>query len=192
MSDEREVRQVGESRVLVAVAHPLRRRLMDILRVDGPATASMLSERTGEAVGNISHHLKVLGASQLIEEAPELARDRRERWWRLVSDGLRWSTSQFAGDPAGEVIASAAESMNLDHHMGMVRSWLASGRGLSGPWSEAAFSTDHWLRLSPDELRELSRELIALLDRWANRPVPDDGVAREPVYVFAHGVPGQP
>jgi DNA-binding transcriptional ArsR family regulator len=192
MSDEREVRQVGDSRVLVAVAHPLRRRLMDILRVDGPATASMLAERTGEAVGNISHHLKVLGASQLIEEAPELARDRRERWWRLVSDGLRWSTSQFADDPAGEVIASAAESMNLEHHIGIVRSWFASGRGVRGPWSQAAFSTDKWLRLSPEELAQLSRELGELLDRWAERPAADDGVEREPVFVFAYGVPGQP
>ena len=87
-----EIRQITDSRVLAAMSHPLRRRLLDILRVDGPATASLLAQRTDQAVGNISHHLKTLVAGDLVREAPELARDRRERWWRLVNAGVRWST----------------------------------------------------------------------------------------------------
>ena len=73
---------VTEPDVLRAVAHPLRRRLLDVLRVDGPQTASLLAEHTGEAVGNVSHHVRVLQRAGLVEAAPELARDRRERWWR--------------------------------------------------------------------------------------------------------------
>jgi DNA-binding MarR family transcriptional regulator len=57
-----------------------------LLRVHGPSTASAIAERTGQAVGNVSHHLKVLAVGDLIEKAPELAKDRRERWWRA------WST----------------------------------------------------------------------------------------------------
>ncbi len=49
--------------MLAAMTHPLRRRLLTLLKVDGPAMASTLAERTGQAVGNISHHLRVLGAS---------------------------------------------------------------------------------------------------------------------------------
>ncbi|WP_344937626.1 ArsR/SmtB family transcription factor, partial [Sphaerisporangium flaviroseum] len=93
--DHGNIRKITDSRVLAALAHPLRRRLMDVLKVYGPSTASMLADRTGQAVANVSHHLRVLGASELIEEAPELARDRRERWWRLVSAGVRWTTADF-------------------------------------------------------------------------------------------------
>src|SRR6185312_7676911 len=38
-----EIPRVTDSRVLVAMAHPLRRRLLNLLKVDGPATASALS-----------------------------------------------------------------------------------------------------------------------------------------------------
>lgn len=191
MSD-RDVRQITDSRVLAAMAHPLRRRLMDVLKVYGPATASMLAERTGQAVANVSHHLRVLGASELIVAAPELARDRRERWWRLRSTALRWSTDDFGDDPAAEAIASAAESMNLDHHANLVRTWFAAAEADHAAWPEGPFATDKWLRLTPAELAELGRQVVGLLDRWATREVPADGQRRDPVFVFAHGVPAQP
>jgi DNA-binding transcriptional ArsR family regulator len=76
--DDNDVRQITDTRVLAAMAHPLRRRLLSLLKLDGPSTASVLAQRTGQAVGNISHHLHTLAAADLIEEAPELARDRRE------------------------------------------------------------------------------------------------------------------
>lgn len=188
----RDVRKITDAGVLAAVAHPLRRRLMDVLKVYGPATASMLAERTGQAVANVSHHLRVLGASELIEEAPELARDRRERWWRLRSAALRWSSGDFGDDPAAEAVASAAQSMNLERHAGLARSWFAAGDAERAAWSDGPFTTDRWLRLTPDELAEVGREVVGLFDRWAAREVPADGQRRDPVFVFAYGVPGQP
>ncbi|MCW2879228.1 MAG: transcriptional regulator [Sphaerisporangium sp.] len=190
--NEKNVRRITDSRVLAALAHPLRRRLMDVLKVYGPSTASMLAERTGQAVANVSHHLRVLGASELIEEAPELARDRRERWWRLVSAGVRWTTADFGDDPAAAAIASAAESLNLDHHVNLVRAWYAAGEDERAVWQNAPFSTDKWLRLTPAELAELEHQIIDVLGRWATREAPDDGERRDPVFVFAFGVPGQP
>ena len=191
MSDA-EVRQVTDSKVLAAVSHPLRRRLMDVLKVDGPSTVSMLAERTGQAVANISHHMKVLGACDLVAEAPELARDRRERWWRLVSPSLRWATADFGDDPATQAVANAAASLNLDRHMSLVRAWFAASEAEHQAWGESAFSTDRWLRLTPDELAQVEQEINGVLTRWATRDVPDDGQPREPVFLFAHGVPAQP
>src|ERR1700735_2334588 len=91
--------QITDSRVLAAYSHPLRRRLLDALSVGDAATASMLAEATGQAVGNVSHHLKVLASAQLIEEAPELARDRRERWWRVASRRIAGASDDLRGDP---------------------------------------------------------------------------------------------
>ncbi|WP_203982683.1 ArsR/SmtB family transcription factor [Sphaerisporangium rufum] len=190
--ERQEPRQITDAKVLAAVSHPLRRRLMDALRVYGPATASVLAEHTGQSVANVSHHLRVLGTAELIEEAPELARDRRERWWRLVAPSLRWSTADFNEDPVSAAVATAAESLNLDHHVAMVRAWYAAGEEERAAWDNAPFSTDKWLRLTPQELHRFEAELLELVNRWAGRDVPDDGARRDPVFFFAFGVPGRP
>jgi hypothetical protein len=44
---------------------------MDVRKADGPSVASALAVPTGQAVGNVSHHLRVPGAGDLIAEAPE-------------------------------------------------------------------------------------------------------------------------
>ncbi|MCX5066241.1 helix-turn-helix domain-containing protein [Micromonospora lupini] len=190
--DTPDVRQVTDSRVLAAMAHPLRRRLMDVFKVHGPSTVGLLAERTDQAPANVSHHLKVLAAADLVTEAPELARDRRERWWRLVTRGVAWSSRDFDADPAARAVADAATSLNLDRHVALARAWHAADESAQAAWADAPFSTDKWLHLAPEELAELSREMIDLLDRWAARPLPDDGRERQPVFVFVHGVPARP
>jgi len=184
-------RTVTEAKALAALANPYRARLMDALKVDGPSTASALARRTGQAVGSASHHLKVLHEAGLVAEAPELARNRRERWWRLVAPRLRWSRQDFAADTAAVTAAQAAEALNLQRQVDRVRGWVANAE--SAPeWDRAAFSTETWLHLSPAELAELGDEITAVLVRWADRPRPDDGVEREPVLVFGRGFPAQP
>jgi DNA-binding transcriptional ArsR family regulator len=184
-----EVRQIRDSKVLAAMSHPLRRRLMDVLEVYGPSTASALAQRTGQAVGNISHHLKVLAASELVEEVAELARDRRERWWRKVSGGLSWSAKDFKDDP----VADAAESLGLDREFHLARTYLATGELYGQEWEGAAFAVDTWARMTPDELVILNKEIIELLiNKWAKREIPDDGKHREPVFLFTHGFPAKP
>ncbi len=185
-------RKITDSATLASLAHPLRRRLLDLLRVDGPATASTLAEKTGQAIANVSHHLRVLGDSSLIEEAPELARDKRERWWRMPTGSLRWSTSDFDDDPAGQIIAQTLQQMSLEQHLKAVREWFGKDRAEQGEWSNGSFSADKWLRLTPQELFEFSEEINEVMHRWGRRETPDDGQAREPVLVFAYGVPAQP
>lgn len=165
---------------------------MDVLKVHGPATASMLAEHTEQAVGNVSHHLKVLSGCDLVVEAPELARDRRERWWRLASPGLRWSSGDFDDDPAGQAVVRAAESLNLERQVSLVHAWRAAGEAERDTWGDSPFATDRWLRLTPAELAELQQEILEVLARWGDRDIPDDGQRRDPVFFFAHAVPARP
>lgn len=190
-SRDNTVRRITEAAVLSAIAHPFRNRILDALKVDGPSTASSLSKRTGQAVGSVSHHLKVLAEAGLVEEVPELARDRRERWWRLVSAGFRWSRSDLAGDPVAAEAGAAAESMSLSRQVERKRAWMDNSEA-AGRWGDAAFATQQWLHLTPDELDQVSTELIEVLSRWSSRATRDDGTEREPVFVFAHGFPSQP
>ncbi|MFD8494109.1 winged helix-turn-helix domain-containing protein [Amycolatopsis sp. NPDC059657] len=185
---ERGIREIHDSKVLAAMSHPLRRRLLDVLKVNGPSTASVLADKTGQAVGNVSHHLKVLAASELVEEVPELARDRRERWWRRSSDGFKWSVKDFRDDPIGE----AAESLALEHQVAIARAWLANWQSYAPEWEEASFDSNAWAWLTSAELGEIKDQITALISGWANRELPDDGQEREPVFLFARGMPGKP
>jgi DNA-binding transcriptional ArsR family regulator len=180
---------INDAAVLKAVAHPLRRRLMDVLRVDGPSMPSVLARTTGQAVANVSHHLRVLADAGLIEEAPGLARNRKEHWWRMVDARLSWNPEEFTGDPAGAAVADAAESLGLQRQLDLISTWLNSPASRTAPWTDAAFSTDVWLRLSPAELAELGRELQAVVDRYHGRPESPD---REPVFLLARGFPARP
>jgi DNA-binding transcriptional ArsR family regulator len=185
------IRTVTDAKALAAMANPFRARMMDALKVDGPSTASHLAQRTGQAVGSASHHLKVLAEAGLVEEAPELARDRRERWWRLVDAGTRWSRADFADDTAAVTAAHAAEALALQRQFERVQEWNAQAPTLP-EWDAVAFATQNWLRLTPDELRQVAEEVIDVLQRWSRRELPDDGAEREPVLVFARGFPAQP
>jgi DNA-binding transcriptional ArsR family regulator len=190
--DDSQVRQITDARVLTAMSHPLRRRLMTLLKLDGPSMASVLAQRTGQAVGNISHHLHVLASAGLIEEAPELARDRRERWWRRTAPALRWTSADFADNEAEAAVARAAESINLDHQLRITREWADAPDDEHARWPGGPFSTDTWMRVTDAELAELGDEIISLIRRWADRDLPGDGQERGTVFVFARGVPGQP
>jgi DNA-binding transcriptional ArsR family regulator len=191
MTDD-DFRQVTDTKVLAAMTHPLRRRLLSLLKLDGPATASLLAQRTGQAVGNISHHLHALAGAGLIEEVPELARDRRERWWRRTAGTLRWSSADFADEAASDLVFRAAESLNLDYQVSLLRQWAQADDEEHARWPAGPFSTDSWMRLTDAELAELGAEMIALIRRWADRELPADGQRRDPVFVFGRGIPGHP
>lgn len=181
--------QIKDAAVLKAVAHPVRRRLLDVLRVDGPSMPSVLARVTGQAVANVSHHLRVLADAGLIEEAPELARNRKEHWWRMPDKALSWNAADFTGDAADLAAADAATALVLQRQVELASTWLGSPASRDEPWSTSAFSTDGFLRLSPAELAELGREVQALLERFADRPDTED---REPVFFFGRGFPARP
>jgi DNA-binding transcriptional ArsR family regulator len=191
MSDD-DIRQITDARALAAMAHPLRRRLLSLLKLDGPSTASVLAQRTGQAVGNISHHLHALATAGLIEEVPELARDRRERWWRRTGGALSWKPGDFADDTADDAVARAAETLDLDYQVSHVRMWAQTPDEEKARWPDGPFSISTWMRLTDAELAGLSAEMTALIRRWADRELPSDGQERGAVLVFGHGVPGQP
>ncbi len=185
------VRTLTDAKALSALANDSRSRIMDALRVDGPATASHLAGRVGLAIGSASHHLKVLHEAGLVEPAPELAKDRRERWWRLADGGTRWTTSDLADDPGAYEAARQAEALALSRQVERARAWFAEA-GTVREWEDAAFATQNWMHLTPEEMTELAEEIIEVLVRWGSRDLPDDGAEREPVLVFARGFPSQP
>jgi DNA-binding transcriptional ArsR family regulator len=185
-------RRAATPSVLAAVHHPLRRRLIDLLHAHGPATASALAGSTGELVGNVSHHLKVLASAGVITEAPELARTRRERWWQIreTSERVRSNADPVAEpDPAAELAAAAAEDADLAHRVAKVRQWLNDRHEFGEPWVSAAYATERWLTLTPEQLTELGKRIEDLVREYRDNP---GGEGAQQVFFFAHAVPARP
>ncbi|NIK59936.1 winged helix-turn-helix domain-containing protein [Kribbella shirazensis] len=177
--------------VLAAVHHPLRRRLIDLLSVDGPATASRLAGATGELVGNVSHHLKVLASAGVIVEAPELAKTRRERWWRIGDTSqYSWSIPDAEGDRAAELVAATADDANLAYQVAKVRQWFDIRHESGEAWGRAAYATERWLTLTPEQLVELGERIEELVREYHDHPAEGEDAQR--VYFFAHAVPARP
>ena len=190
-AEAKGVRTLTEAKALSALANPFRGRMIDVLKVDGPSTASVLAQRTGQAVGSASHHLKVLAEAGLVVEAPELARDRRERWWRLAAPGTQWSTVDLLDDPVALSAAREAEALGLRRQIERIQDWMANAE-TTPEWMAVSFATQQWLRVTPEELHEVGEELLEVLTKWSMRELPDDGLEREPALVFARGFPTQP
>jgi DNA-binding transcriptional ArsR family regulator len=178
--------------VIAALHHPTRRKLYELLNLDGPSTVSRLADAAQERIGNASHHLKVLADAGLVEEAPELAKDRRERWWRADPSTITWSITDVEGDPFGEVVVSAAEQQNLAHHVAKVQQWYGRRGEFDPEWVRAAFSADGWISVTPAELEELGSRLNALLREYGATPERQADARRERVFAFAHAVPARP
>jgi DNA-binding transcriptional ArsR family regulator len=194
-----ESRRVTDPGVLKALSHPLRRQIYRLLSQLGPQTVTLLAEHTGADPGQLSFHLRELAKRGFIAEAPELARDRRERWWQVEPGSWSWSTEDFK-DPAARAIASTAKQLMVAEELDRLRAYEARKESLDPDWVNAAVSSDSSLRLRPDELRALAAELQQVLARWSEvgridppvRPEdrPDDG--RQPVFLFLHAFPEQP
>ena len=192
--------RIRDLQTLKAVTHPLRVRLYELLVTRGPATATLLAKRTEAAIGRVSYHLHQLARHGFTEEAPELARDNRERWWRAVPGGTSWDDADFADLPEADTVAEAAYWQLVDRWHAALRDYRLSRRQWSREWQSAAWTSDTRLRLTPDELREFSGELQEVVRRWAERTLPlhdrvpseepDD--AREDVYFFGSAFPYRP
>jgi DNA-binding transcriptional ArsR family regulator len=163
-----------------ALAHPLRLRILDLLRFDGPATATMLAARVGESSGSTSYHLRQLARHGFIEEAP--THGGRERWWRYEErrTGIAGNTdSPNVRTLLGELLSR--ESYALDRYLS------ASARDPA--WDDAAFFQTKALMLTASELKELSEvldEALAGFSAAARDDVPADAL---PVRFLAFGFP---
>lgn len=180
---------------LLAMHHPVRRRIFEILTNDGPATVGQLASRLGIAVGSVSHHLKPMHKVGFIEPAPELARDTRESWWRGNNRRLSWSNEDYADGSFARQVADAAERANLEYLNSATVQWMRTRDELPPEWREG-LATDTFVPATASQLEDLKRRVNALSDEWS-REVRADAAAhpdadRRPVRFIARIFPSEP
>src|SRR6188768_3507768 len=101
---ERSIK-LTDPRTLRAYAHPLRMRLIGLLRTEGAMTATQAAARLDDNVPNCSFHLRQLAKYGLAERAP--GADGRERPWRATTQYTSWDDD--SDDPA---IKAATDQLN--------------------------------------------------------------------------------
>lgn len=111
--------------MLKAMAHPLRRRILAVFPRREYVRAADLAAEFDEPANKISFHLRVLADSGLLIEAPEHARDRRDRVWTARKGALNIGDKGHPlEDPAlGGVVVEAM----VEEHVERVRrlvSWM--------------------------------------------------------------------
>ncbi|MFH8572110.1 helix-turn-helix domain-containing protein [Streptomyces sp. NPDC017993] len=159
----RPVRRL-DARSLRGLAHPLRMRILELLTLDGPDTATGLSRRVGENTGTVSWHLRHLADHGFIEE--ETGRGtKRQRWWRAVAVSRHLETTEFRDDPDARGPLSVYVHELVQQHFHQVVSYLAED--WDAGWRNAGTIAQwHDLRLTAGQLEALNAEVTAVVDRY--------------------------
>ncbi len=166
--------QLTDPRALRAAAHPTRLKLMSLLRRLGPLTATQAGERIGESPAGCSFHLRQLAKWGLVEEAG--GGRGRERPWQATATGTEWPT--HGATPEVEEASDMLTRVVVERWFEETMGWVARRGGEPRKWSEAASLSDRMLYVSPAELRELDRQIAALLEPYMRRVT--DAEARPP------------
>ncbi len=182
--------------VLIALHHPTRRWLAELLWIEGPATVGRLAARTGLAVGSVSHHLKPLHRQGFIAPAPELARDTRESWWKVTPRSLSWSVEDFEPDSLGRRVADQAEVETFRHQVRATQQWLNEMGEAPAYWRRAAGATDSLTKATAEQAADLHRRLGEVLNEWTQEveatQAGDPDADRRPVRTIIRCFPSKP
>lgn len=177
-----------DPRSLRGLAHPLRMRLLAMLREDGPATASGLAARLGESSGATSYHLRQLASYGFVTDDPGRG-TARERWWKAVHRGSRLdSIEEFLAHPDPEVRGALSTFLQTHSatHAEQVSTWLATMNDWPEAWRAAWDFSDFTMRLTPELAGELITRVHELIDSYRERvPEPTDDSARVRIHLHA-------
>ncbi len=159
----------------VALAHPLRVALLDLVREHGTLTSTEAARLLGHSSGLCSFHLRQLARYGYLEEAAQ--QRGRVRPWQIPATAGNQDDDGFG--------RLARELEDEGYHR-----WLRHKPEAPPSWQrDEAFSTV--LRLTPAELAELGQEIRNLLDRYRQRENTggQGAVGRRPVAAVARLFP---
>ncbi len=163
---ERDTYKTHDPRVLRAIAHPLRVRILHELNAAGPSRAADLAADLDIPANQASFHLRQLAKYGLVVEAPEEARDRRDRVWKVASEsGIQLELSEMDKAPGGPAAVDVWSENSRRFSHAVVDAVYASARqeNTFGSLSQGA------LRLTRDEAEALATELADVVHRWNQR-----------------------
>lgn len=153
-----------EPAALKALAHPVRLRLLGLLRSDGPATATSLAHRLGLNSGATSYHLRQLAQHGFVVDDPDRG-TARDRWWKAAHQSTRTGDAvdrtregREASDAFGQAIAVV--------HTEMLQRAMEEAPTRPAAWRRPSTTSDWHVRVTPERAEQLVRALAEVVSGW--------------------------
>jgi DNA-binding transcriptional ArsR family regulator len=150
---------------LRALAHPLRIRILDLLPIRGPLTASKLGEIVGESSGSTSYHLRQLAKHGLVREV-EGKGTARERWWERTPGGFSIS-SAGKDSPAGRQTAEAVNIEFLRLRNERVMAFVRAGQEADEETLESWMGSATFVTVNKWATREQAKAVVEAWEQFA-------------------------
>ena len=171
---------------LRALAHPVRLRMLGMLRMDGPATATSLATRLGLNTGATSYHLRQLAQHGFITD-DETRGNGRERWWRAAHASTRTDWEPADIDPEEQETRDAYLQTVAVVYSQMLQQAVEVRSSLAPEWRNAWTISDWRAQLTPDKARRLIELLSEDIEEFEE--VPSDDPDSLPYVVMLHAFP---
>lgn len=163
----RTVSRLTDPRALRAYAHPVRMKLVGLLRTEGPLTATRAGELLGESSGTCSFHLRQLARYGLVEEAG--GGRGREKPWRAAAMLTDWDA--IAETPELTAATGLLNTVIAEQYFEQLMRWLEASQDEAPEWRRAALFGDRILYVTAEELDDLGRRVLELVDEHFERSV---------------------
>ena len=177
-----------EPAALKALSHPVRLRILELLRVEGPATATSLAQRLGLNSGATSYHLRQLHQYGFITDDPDRG-NARDRWWRAAHQATSAGTATAQTPEGREAVDAFAQAVVVFHTEQLQRA-VEETPILPSSWRRATTHADWQLRVTPERAEQLTAALAGLVAGWDEDDEATHGSADFVVQLHAFPRPG--
>src|SRR5580698_6591172 len=160
-----QFRDVTDPKTLRALTHPVRLALLEALALEGPLTATQAGELIGESPTTCSFHFRQLAKYGFVEEAG--TGPGRQRPWKRVDVWMNFTDTN--DDPEANIAARGLERLLFERGVARIRRFYDTKANLPREWQEASDSMQAVIYVTPDELRDVNAQLIALLQTFHPR-----------------------
>jgi predicted ArsR family transcriptional regulator len=171
---------------LAMLAHPLRSRLLDELRVGGPATATRLAATLHTNSGATSYHLRKLAQVTLVVDTGK-GNGRQRLWSASTQSRPRDSRPGDGRDDASDPDAQAAIGWLARDYLQLfndrAEQWLDTQDRWPDDWREQVGLSDHLVQVTAGQLSALRGDLAEVLERYRRIGAGNPDAKRVSVYL---------
>jgi predicted ArsR family transcriptional regulator len=171
---------------LAMLAHPLRSRLLDELRLSGPATATTLAAVLHTNSGATSYHLRKLAEVALVvDQGTGGKRTGRRRLWSASTESR--PRDEGPSDDTDDPDAQAAMTWLARDYLRLfndrAEQWLDTQDRWPADWREQAGLSDHLVQVTAGQLSALRGDLAEVLGRYRRVGAGNPDAKRVSVYL---------
>jgi predicted ArsR family transcriptional regulator len=142
--------------MLRALAHPTRLKMLGMLRIDGPATATTLATRLGINTGQTSYHLRQLAQHGFVVDDDERG-NGRDRWWKAAHQST--ITGDMPTRPEDREALDAYMQTVAVIYTQQLQAAVEEMPLLPLRWREASTLSDYHVRVTAEHAEQLTSKM---------------------------------